>query len=85
MCFHKYTHYLRCTTHVPLHTHMCPKNVTEDVSRVIFCENYRAIRVNANEVCPFCSPADKAKLPGSGRLAGVSQEAYPSPAKTVTP
>jgi hypothetical protein len=47
MCFHKYTHYLKCTTHVPLHTHMCPKNVAEDISRVIFCENYRAIRVNA--------------------------------------
>jgi hypothetical protein len=85
MCFHKYTHYLKCTTHVPLHTHMCPKNVAEDISRVIFCENYRAIRVNANEVCPFCSPADKAKSPGAGRRAGGSQEAYPSPARTVTP
>jgi hypothetical protein len=64
---------------------MCPKNVTEDISRVIFCENYRAIRVNANEVCPFCSPADKTKSPGASRLAGVSQEAYPSPARTITP
>jgi hypothetical protein len=86
MCFHKYTHYLKCATHVPLHTHMCPKNATEDISRVIFCENYRAVRVNANEVCPFCSPADKGKGAGVARLAAsTSQAAYPSPASTVTP
>lgn len=86
MCFHKYTHYLKCATHVPLHTHVCPKNVTEDISRVIFCENYRAVRVNANEVCPFCSPADKDKGAGVARLAASkSQAAYPSPASTVTP
>jgi len=84
MCFHQYTHYLKCTTHVPLHTHVCPKNVADDISRVIFCENYKAIRVNANQVCPFCSPADKAKAGTAGR-GGVIQEAYPSPARTVTP
>ena len=87
MCFHQYTHYLQCTTHVPLHTHVCPKNAADDISRVIFCENYKAIRVNANELCPFCSPAEKAK--GKAKAAvvrgGVSQEAYPSPARTVTP
>ena len=33
MCYHKYTHYLKCTTHVPLHTHVCPKNVADDASR----------------------------------------------------
>lgn len=86
MCFHKYTHYLKCATHVPLHTHVCPKNVTEDISRVIFCENYRAVRVNANEVCPFCSPADKGKGASIARLsASTTQAAYPSPASTVTP
>jgi len=87
MCFHQYTHYQKCTTHVPLHTHVCPKNVADDISRVIFCENYKAIRVNANEVCPFCSSTDKAKaIPGGNRAAaGASQQAYPSPARTVTP
>lgn len=85
MCFHKYTHYPKCATHVPLHTHICPKNVTEDISRVIFCENYRAVRVNANEVCPFCSPEDKGKGAGVTRMATSSQPAYPSPASTVTP
>jgi hypothetical protein len=86
MCYHKYTHYLKCATHVPLHTHVCPKNVAEDISRVIFCENYRAVRVNANEVCPYCSPADKGKGAGVARLAAsTSQAAYPSPASTVTP
>lgn len=84
MCFHQYTHYLKCTTHVPLHTHVCPKNVADDISRVIFCENYKAIRVDANQVCPYCSLADKAKAATAGR-GGVSQEAYPSPARTVTP
>ena len=83
MCFHQYTHYLKCTTHVPLHTHVCPKNAADDISRVIFCENYKAIRVNINEVCPFCSSVDKAKA-ATGK-GGVSQLAYPSPARTVTP
>jgi len=92
MCFHKYTHYIKCATHVPLHTHICPKNVTEDISRVIFCENYRAVRVNANEVCPFCSPAADKGSKGSTAgvaaarvVASTSQAAYPSPASTVTP
>jgi hypothetical protein len=85
MCFHQYTHYLKCTTHVPLHTHVCPKNAGDEISRVIFCENYKAIRVNVNEVCPFCSPADKAKAAVKTGRGGVSQEAYPSPARTVTP
>lgn len=85
MCFHKYTHYLKCTTHVPLHTHVCPKNVTEDISRVIFCENYRAIRVNANEICPFCSTVEKGKAADIGRVAAATRNAYPSPANTGTP
>lgn len=89
MCFHKYTHYQKCTAHVPLHTHMCPKNITEDVSRVIFCENYRAIRVNASETCPFCAVAEskkKSKASAVQQAARVSgQAAYPSPADTVTP
>jgi len=85
MCFHKYTHYLKCTTHVPLHTHVCPKNVTEDISRVIFCENYRAIRVNANEICPFCSTVEKGKAADVGRVAAATRNAYPSPANTGTP
>jgi hypothetical protein len=85
MCFHQYTHYLKCTTHVPLHTHVCPKNAADDISRVIFCENYKAIRVNVNEVCPFCSPADKANAAAKTGRGGVSQQAYPSPARTVTP
>lgn len=88
MCFHKYTHYLKCTLHIPLHTHVCPKNVADDASRVIFCENYQAIRVDLNEACPFCTRSQQksnAAAPAIGRTNAKSQDAYPSPAHTVTP
>jgi len=54
MCYHKYTHYHACTKHVPIHTHLCPKNVTEDATRVIFCEDYRTDQVTLTERCPYC-------------------------------
>lgn len=56
MCYHKYTHYTHCGEHIPMHTHMCPKNITEDQTRVIFCEDYQAVRVEANADCPHCEP-----------------------------
>lgn len=85
MCFHKYTHYLKCKTHVPLHTHVCPKNIHEDISRVIFCENYKTTREDKDEPCPFCLVPEKTQRLNDRKVAPSKSDAYPSPARTVTP
>lgn len=81
MCYHKYTHYASCIEHVPMHTHLCPKNLTEDLTRVIFCEDYQAVRSSTNSPCPYCLPRSTVTTPttASGRYA------YPTPPKTATP
>lgn len=37
---------------------VCPKNITEDITRIIFCEDYQTARIHSNEVCPYCPPRD---------------------------
>ena len=94
MCFHQYTHYNDCKAavkHVPMHTHLCEKNVTEDETRVIFCENYDTVRVNAPGPCPFCPARSLASqtqgAQGTDREASLKARAasYPSPPNTATP
>ncbi|KXS94436.1 hypothetical protein AC578_3542 [Pseudocercospora eumusae] len=81
MCYHEYTHFPRCEVHVPMHTHMCPKNVMNDQTRAIFCEDYQIVQVKTTYSCPHCEIAQSVTTPTSsnGRLA------YPTPPKTGTP
>lgn len=83
MCYHKYTHYSHCNNHIPMHTHMCPKNITEDQTRVIFCEDYQAVRVEAKADCPHCDVHQhrSATTPTSS----TGRQGYPTPPKTATP
>lgn len=81
MCYHKYTHYHSCTAHVPMHTHLCPKNVTEDATRVIFCEEYRTVQSRLPGPCPYCTPRTAAV----NLAVATNKLAYPTPPKTVTP
>lgn len=82
MCYHKYTHFKGCATHIPMHTHTCPKNFNEDATRVIFCEDYRTVQLRLPEPCPFCPPRSPAATLG---IEGTKQPPYPTPPKTVTP
>jgi len=89
MCYHRYTHFANCATHIPLHTNACPKNVEGEASRVIFCADYKAIQFVSDQACPFCSPSTsvgRVKSP-RGIMEGKSggQEAYPSPKRTASP
>ena len=79
MCYHEYTHYITCTEHIPIHTHTCPKNVSDDPSRVIFCEDYKTVRLRSNDLCPHC-PSRAATPPRSSPRSG-----YPTPPMTGTP
>lgn len=81
MCYHKYTHYQTCALHVPMHTHMCPKNVTEDATRVIFCEDYQTMQVRLAQACPYCTP----RSANANMSTGTAKQAYPTPPKTGTP
>ncbi|TKA29419.1 hypothetical protein B0A54_16303 [Friedmanniomyces endolithicus] len=91
MCYHKYTHFNACSLHVPIHTHMCQKNLTEDATRVIFCEDYRTVRLRLQQKCPHCppslaSPGSTWSMGGSGSgsgsgsgRGGVGGTGYPTP------
>lgn len=92
MCYHKYTHYPHCDQHIPMHTHMCPKNITDDQTRVIFCEDYQAIRVEARSGCPHCehqhSQHHQTRASSSfvtTPTSSVGLHGYPTPPKTATP
>jgi hypothetical protein len=78
MCYHEYTHYRACNTHIPIHVHACPKNFTQDASRVIFCEDYKTIKVTLAEPCPYCTPRSApAPSPGSGSGNGINDRSTP--------
>ncbi|KAK3067707.1 hypothetical protein LTR53_015262 [Teratosphaeriaceae sp. CCFEE 6253] len=92
MCYHKYTHYGACKRHIHLHTHLCPKNVNDDQTRVLFCEDYTTVRVQLQDRCPHCSPRRSTASPASLTLSTGSRSGlgglglgYPTPPKTNTP
>ncbi|KAK5110175.1 hypothetical protein LTR62_006171 [Meristemomyces frigidus] len=62
MCYHKYVHYGPCKQHIPFHTHVCPKNLNHDGTRVIFCEDYQTVQVVLREGCPHCTPPPQKSL-----------------------
>lgn len=82
----RYTHFPGCDIHRPMHAHICDKNLLESESRVIFCEDYRVIRIDAPIPCPHCEKeaeeAADATTPSSPKN---SRNAYPTPPKTSTP
>ncbi|TKA81295.1 hypothetical protein B0A55_02861 [Friedmanniomyces simplex] len=90
MCYHKYTHYNACKAHIPMHTHMCQKNITEDATRVIFCEDYRTVQLRLKQSCPHCRPRSASSellmsSGGHGGMGGMNGVEYPTPPKTGTP
>lgn len=82
MCYHQYTHFQSCRSHIPIHTHICPNNVTDDPTRVIFCSNYETFQIWLNEACPFCTQKTSSI---SNCTMSVAKQAYPSPRQTISP
>jgi len=81
MCYHKYTHYQSCAAHVPIHTHICPKNIMQDATRVIFCEDYRTVQLKLPDPCPYCTPRTAAANMMATATTTRKQD-YPTPPKT---
>ncbi|EMC98627.1 hypothetical protein BAUCODRAFT_376140 [Baudoinia panamericana UAMH 10762] len=81
MCYHRYTHYPGCNKHTPMHVHMCGKNVNEDLTRVLYCEDYCTVQLEVETACPHCGP--KATMPdivmGSSAQRTVVHSSYPTP------
>jgi hypothetical protein len=61
---------------------MCPKNIIEDQTRVIFCEDYQTYRVDAKVACPHC---DERLASVTTSAPSPARPAYPTPPKTDSP
>ena len=60
MCYQEYTHFGACEKHIAMHIHICPKNLTESPSRVIFCEDYEIFRIYLDKICNYCQVEEAA-------------------------